>query len=102
MRGKIIEKKDLKHETSKNELQASDFAHRIYWTNEARGWDQTKRRRVLIAVREFVERKTFDANQAGRKFHIPQVDKSLHSGPSLLALIEVLRALEAFYDRWEK
>lgn len=94
--------RELNHHPGRKEWQASEFANKIHWTKEARAWDQAKRAQVLSAVRKFVEGKTFDANQTERKFRIPQVDEGHYSGPSLLALLEVLLAFETFYNRSER
>lgn len=75
------------------ELQPA-FSYRLYWTKVARDWSPERRIHVLEAVRARVRAADFEANAYERRFAVPGLDEQAHSGLSLLALIEVLVALE--------
>lgn len=75
--------------------QAAPFSYRVYWTREVRAWDAARRGRARAAAQEVVGAPGFEANLLRRRFRIPAVDDSRHSGASLVALIEVLQAFEA-------
>lgn len=68
--------------------------YRMYWTTTAYEW--TIERRTLIAgqVAAMMARLDFEANALERRFRIEALDHQAHSGASLLALAEVLRALD--------
>lgn len=72
----------------------SDFAYRVHWTGEVRKWDQRKRGEVRNAVEEIAGLDAFDANEDMRRYRIEEVDSELHSGESLMALLQVLEAFK--------
>ena len=73
-----------------------DAGYRLFWTKLALTWDDE--RRILIAERTaaVVAGPDFEANALERRFTVEGLDDSAHSGASLLALVEVLRALDAY------
>ncbi len=70
------------------------FSYRVFWTKQARGWDVARRRSVLGAARALTTSESFDPNAFERRYQLEDVDGK-HSGASLLALIQVLEALDA-------
>ena len=73
---------------------ASEFSYAIYWTKVARGWDAAKRLQALEGAERTLAGPDFAANEFARRYRVPEIDGSAHSGASLLALRKVLRALE--------
>jgi hypothetical protein len=73
-----------------------DAGYRLFWTKQALGWDADRRAVMAIAVADVVAGPSFEANALERRFMVTGLDASAHSGASLLALVEVLRALDAF------
>ncbi len=71
-----------------------DFAYRVVWTKEARTWDAARRAVVARAVREVLRSGEFQPNAYNRRYRISELDDLPHSGASLVALREVLEALE--------
>lgn len=73
-----------------------DYAYRIFWTKQARAWDASRRAEVAAGVRGVMARPDFEHNPVERRFEVPALRDGLaHSGASLAALSEVLRALES-------
>ncbi len=73
-----------------------DTGYRLFWTKQALTWDTD--RRVLLAERvtSVTSVPTFEANALERRYRVEGLDDSAHSGASLLMLLEVLRALDAY------
>ncbi|MGD2251679.1 MAG: hypothetical protein PVF70_02060 [Anaerolineales bacterium] len=65
------------------------------WTSRARGWDAKRRREVRAAIMRKIKQPDFVDEAFERRFHVPELDASAHSGASLLALLKVLDALDA-------
>ena len=77
-----------------------DYVYRISWTKLAREWEAARRTQVAEAVRLVMARPDFEKNPIERRFEVPELDDGLaHSGASLLALADVLRALDAHEAR---
>ncbi len=74
--------------------QPSGYAYRVHWMQAARTWDGQRRRRVRAAVQAVVERPAFVPNEFHRVYRVPELDEAAHAGSSLMALLEVLAALE--------
>lgn len=73
-----------------------DTAYRLFWTKIALAWDSTRRAEVAARVAAVIARPDFENNALERRFYVEGLDDLAHSGASLLALVEVLRALAAF------
>jgi hypothetical protein len=73
------------------------FSFRVFWTKIALGWSAEKRDQVRQQVVAYVQQDDFDANLVEKRHHFPieGLPEAWHSGASLLALIDVLDALEA-------
>lgn len=76
------------------ERPASEFSYAIYWTKVARGWDAAKRLQALEGVERTLAGPDFVSNEFERRYRVPEIDGSAHSGASLLALRKVLKAFE--------
>ncbi len=73
-----------------------DFGFRIYWTKMATKWDMGRVRDMKTRVIEATQQPDFEKNLIERRFRVEGLDEQAHSGASLLALIEVLNALETY------
>ncbi len=71
------------------------YSYRVYWTKAARTWGPERRRRVRDAVEAVTRVPGFTPNERLRRYPVPQIDDLRHAGASLVALLEVLDALEA-------
>ena len=76
------------------ERPASEFSYAIYWTKVARGWDAARRILVMESAERILAGPDFVSNEFQRRYHVPEIDETAHSGASLLALRKVLRAFE--------
>lgn len=70
-----------------------DYSYTIFWMKEARSWEGEFRRKAMQELELLLKQSDFEANQFERRYRLPAVDHSRHSGASLLALHKVLRAL---------
>jgi len=70
------------------------FAYRVAWTKEARTWDAERRAAIAEALRHVLRASDFLPNTYARRFLVPGLDDVHHSGASLVALRDVLDALE--------
>ncbi len=73
-----------------------DAGYRLYWTKIALPWDGARRVEMAARVRAVVDAAEFEDNALERRFAIEGLDEQAHSGASLLALLDVLRALDKF------
>jgi len=73
---------------------ASEFSYAIYWTKVVRGWDSAKRQQAVEGAERTLAEPDFVSNEFGRRYRVPEIDSSAHSGASLLALREVLKAFK--------
>lgn len=73
-----------------------DTGYRLFWTKTALAWDEERRAVIAARVAEVIAGPDFENNALERRFHVEGLDDLAHSGASLLALAEVLRALETF------
>lgn len=71
------------------------FAYRVGWLNEARTWDAARRAAVSAGLRAIVEDPSFTPNENRRRYRVPELDSRLHAGASLLALQQILQAIES-------
>ena len=76
------------------ERPASEFSYAIYWTKVVRGWDAARRLQALEGAERTVTGLGFVSNEFSRRYSVPEIDGSAHSGASLLALRKVLKAFE--------
>jgi hypothetical protein len=76
------------------ERPASEFSYAIYWTKVVRGWDAARRLHALEGAERTLTGPGFVSNEFSRRFSVPEIDGSAHSGDSLLALRKVLKAFE--------
>ena len=72
-----------------------DTGYRLFWTKMALAWDGARRAEVAAHVAAVIARPDFENNALERRFHVEGLDDLAHSGASLLALVEVLRTLDA-------
>jgi hypothetical protein len=70
------------------------YAYRVGWLKEARAWDARRRAAVSEGLRAVLDDPAFSPNEFRRNYRVPALDESLHAGASLLALRQVLLALE--------
>ena len=70
--------------------------YRLFWTKTAYTWDAARRKAVAGRVEAVVAAPDFETTMLERRFRVEGLDDQAHSGASLLALLEVLRAVEAF------
>lgn len=73
-----------------------DFGFRIYWTKMATQWDGFRIQEMLERVTAVTQQPDFAKNLIERRYKVEGLDEQAHSGASLLALIEVLTALQAY------
>ncbi len=78
--------------------QKVDFSFRIYWTKIAREWDLVRIRETQSRVKHITEHPDFQKNLIDRRYRVEGLDDLAHSGASLLALLDVLDALENSYE----
>jgi hypothetical protein len=76
------------------EPSASDFAYVIHWTNLARTWDHERRIMLYAEVSSIIDSPDFTPNAMERRYHVDKLDDLPHAGASLLALKQVLEALQ--------
>ena len=76
-----------------------DFSFRIYWTKISfeQQWDLDRVRTLKPNVRTVTQQPDFQKNLIDRRYVVEELDDLAHSGASLLALLEVLDALENDY-----
>lgn len=77
-----------------------DAGYRMFWTRTAFTWDSARRTQIAQRVVAAIAAPGFEANALERRYRIDGLDDQAHSGASLLALVEVLRALDD-YDAGE-
>jgi hypothetical protein len=70
------------------------FGYRVGWLKEARTWNLRRRAAVSEGLRTVLDDPAFSPNEFRRIYPVPALDDSLHAGASLLALQQVLLALE--------
>lgn len=73
-----------------------DAGYRLFWTKMALAWDDERRALIAARVAEVTAGPDFENNALERRFRVEGLDDLAHSGASLLALAEVLHALETF------
>jgi hypothetical protein len=73
-----------------------DFSFRIYWTKISfeQHWDLDRIRTLRRNVEAVTQQPDFQKNLIDRRYVVEGLDDLAHSGASLLALLEVLAALE--------
>ncbi|NDJ84746.1 MAG: hypothetical protein GYB66_02565 [Chloroflexi bacterium] len=81
--------------------QNVSMSFRIYWTKIARQWDRQRIGDIRRRAREIIDAPEFDANPVERRYHVDSLDEQAHSGASLVALVEVLEALERDFSQQE-
>lgn len=90
-------------QTSPGALTAEriDAGYHFYWTKVASEWDAERRKQMAVQVAGVIKSPGFENNALERRFHVPDLDTLAHSGASLLALANVLRALDNFESQDE-
>jgi hypothetical protein len=73
------------------------FAYRVAWTKEARTWDAGRRAAIASSLGRVLLSSEFLPNAYDRRYRVPELDGLHHSGASLVALRDVLDALEIDY-----
>jgi hypothetical protein len=68
-----------------------EAGYRLYWTKTALTWDMARRAEVAARVAAVIAAPGFENNALERRYAVESLET--HSGASLLALAEVLRAL---------
>ena len=75
-------------------------SYRFFWLGLARQWDARSRQEVATAIAPVIDAPGFEKNSLERLYHVPGlaalagVDERPYSGASLVALRDVLAALE--------
>jgi hypothetical protein len=72
-----------------------DMGYRLFWTKTALAWAATRRIEMAACLAAVIAAPDFEANALERRYAVEGLDDQAHSGASLLALAEVLRALDA-------
>jgi hypothetical protein len=75
-----------------------DAGYRLFWTKIALNWDSDRRTMMAGQVADVIGASDFENNALERRFHVEGLDEQAHSGASLLALAEVLRALDGYEE----
>ena len=75
-----------------------DAGYRLFWTKIALSWNGDRRTTMAGRVADAIGAPDFENNALERRFRVEGLDEQAHSGASLLALAEVLRALATFED----
>jgi hypothetical protein len=70
------------------------YSYRVFWIKQARGWDAAQRQSVWEATRVVTAAGAFESNTFERRYQVQGLAGE-HSGASLVALIQVLEALNA-------
>jgi len=70
--------------------------YRMYWTRIALSWDGARRAAVAARVQAVIADDRFERNLLERRYRVEDLDDQAHSGASLLALVEVIHALDKF------
>ncbi len=78
-----------------------DAGYRLFWTKIALGWDATRRDDMARKLVDVFQSPTFERNALERRFAVAGLDQQAHSGASLVALAEVLQALDNFESNEE-
>lgn len=73
-----------------------DFSFRIYWTKMVRNWNAPRRMEVRQQVLSLTEAADFHRNLIEKRYtlRLDDIPEQTHSGASLMALLEVLAALD--------
>jgi len=72
------------------------FGYRMNWTRTAIAWDADRRALIAARVDAIIRSRDFEQNALERRFRVEGLDDRAHSGASLVALAEVIRALDKF------
>lgn len=75
-----------------------DAGYRLFWTKTALAWDAARRAAVAQQVQAVTAAPDFENNALERRYTVDGLDEQAHSGASLLALLDVLRALDAYEE----
>lgn len=73
-----------------------EAGYRLFWTKQALTWDAARRTRLTDHVAAVTRAPEFEPNALIRRYRVAGLDDSAHSGASLLMLLDVLRALDAY------
>ena len=77
------------------QVQHAAFAYAVYWTKTVRGWTSERRAAALRAVQDIATREDFLPTTYERRYRLADVDATAHAGASLIALRQVLEAMES-------
>ena len=72
------------------------FGYRMNWTRTAMTWDADRRALIAARVDAIIHSSDFEQNALERRFRVEGLDDQAHSGASLIALADVIRALDKF------
>ncbi|HEX3050940.1 MAG TPA: hypothetical protein VHP83_09820 [Aggregatilineaceae bacterium] len=78
-----------------------DAGYRLFWTKMALGWDSARRDDIARQLVDVFQSPAFERNALERRFAVDGLDDQAHSGASLVALAEVLQALDNFESNEE-
>lgn len=80
-----------------------DFGFRIYWTKMTLRWDKARRAAVRQQVEQLTQATDFQHNLLEKRYNLELEDipEKTHSGASLVALLEVLAALDTMEQESE-
>lgn len=73
-----------------------DAGYRLHWTRTALAWDAGRQAEMAERVAAAIAAPGFENNALERRFRVEGLDEQAHSGASLLALADVLRAVDAW------
>ena len=73
-----------------------DMSFRIFWTKISSEWDLDRMRDIRQQVKNVTQQPNFQKNLIERRYVVEGLDELAHSGASLLALVDVLDALEKY------
>ena len=71
-----------------------ETGYRLFWTKLVLTWDAPRRATIAARVAALIGAPDFEPNALERRFRVEDLDDQAHSGASLQALVDVLRAVE--------
>jgi hypothetical protein len=74
--------------------ERAGYSYRVFWAKTARSWPSDRQAAARSAIRALQSQGDFVPSLFTRAYRLDAVDASPHSGASLLALQQVLEALQ--------
>jgi len=95
--GQADEQQPTRRQPEKMTVPKVDFSFRVYWTKMTRTWSAARRDAARQQALAITTRPDFDQNLIDKRYELvlEGIPEEKHSGASLMALLEVLAALDA-------